>query len=118
MAKYARIFMTGFRSAPVDPEVLRDLSNKSISFKSFPLNKIKMRNITLFSDYDINISEPQNIVLSGVSSVYDSTYSGDLYAKITGIGEFFDIGETNISGVFTAQGFHTGIFSGGQTFYD
>ena len=118
MSKYARIFMTGFRSAPVDPEVLRDLSNKRISFKSFPLNKIKMRNITLFSDYDINISEPQNIVLSGVSSVYDSTYSGNLYAKITGIGEFIDIGETNISGVFTPQGFHTGIFSGGQTFYD
>jgi|694.fasta_scaffold132789_3 hypothetical protein len=118
MAKYARIFMTGFRSAPVDPEVLRELNNKKVSFKSFPLNKIKMRNITLFSDYDINIDQPQNTILSGISSVYDSTYSGDLYAKITGIGEFFDIGETNISGVFTAQGFHTGIFSGGQTFYD
>lgn len=118
MAKYARIFMTGFRSAPVDPEVLRDLNNKNISFKSFPLNKIKMRNITLFSDYDININEPQNIVLSGISSIYDANYSGDLYAKITGIGEFIDIGTTNSSGVFVAQGFHTGVFTDGQTFYD
>jgi hypothetical protein len=118
MAKYARIFMTGFRSAPVDPEVLRELNNKKVSFKSFPLNKIKMRNITLFSDYDINIDQPQNTILSGISSVYDSTYSGDLYAKITGIGEFFDVGQTNVSGIFLAQGFHTGVFSGGQTFYD
>ena len=118
MAKYARIFMTGFRSAPVDPQVLRDLNNRNISFKSFPLNKIKIRNITLFSDYDIKIDQPQNTILSGISSVYDSTYSGDLYAKITGIGEFFDVGETNVSGIFLAQGFHTGVFSGGQTFYD
>lgn len=116
--KYARIFMTGFRSAPVDPRVLTELQNKNISFKSFPLNKIKVRNITLFSDYDININEPQNIVLSGISSVYDSTYSGNLYAKITGIAEFIDIGVTNNSGIYNPSGFHTGIFINGQTFYD
>jgi hypothetical protein len=110
--------MTGFRSAPVDPRVLTELQNKNISFKSFPLNKIKVRNITLFSDYDININEPQNIVLSGISSVYDSTYSGNLYAKITGIAEFIDIGVTNNSGIYNPSGFHTGIFINGQTFYD
>lgn len=116
--KYARIFMTGFRSAPVDPRVLTELQNKNISFKSFPLNKIKVRNITLFSDYDININEPQNIVLSGISSVYDSTYSGNFYAKITGIAEFIDIGVTNNSGIYNPSGFHTGFFINGQTFYD
>jgi len=116
--KYARIFMTGFRSAPVDPRVLTELQNKNISFKSFPLNKIKVRNITLFSDYDININEPQNIVLSGISPVYDSTYSGNLYAKITGIAEFIDIGVTNNSGIYNTSGFHTGFFINGQTFYD
>ena len=116
--KYARIFMTGFRSAPVDPKVLTELQNKNISFKSFPLNKIKVRNITLFSDYDININEPQNIVLSGISSVYDSTYSGDLYAKITGIAEFIDIGATNDLGIYNASGYHTGFFIDGQNFYD
>jgi len=110
--------MTGFRSAPVDPRVLTELQNKNISFKSFPLNKIKVRNITLFSDYDININEPQNIVLSGISSVYDSTYSGNLYAKITGIAEFIDIGVTNNSGIYNPSGFHTGFFINGQTFYD
>lgn len=117
MAKYARIFMTGFRTSPVDPEVLKELSNKKISFKSFPLNKIKTRNITLFSEYNLSV-DPNTIILSGVDSIYNSTYSGDLYAKITGIGQFVDIGETNISGTYTANGFHTGIFSGGQTFYD
>lgn len=110
--------MTGFRSAPVDPTVLTELQNKNISFKSFPLNKIKVRNITLFSDYDININEPQNIVLSGISPVYDSTYSGNLYAKITGIAEFIDIGVTNNSGIYNPSGFHTGFFINGQTFYD
>jgi hypothetical protein len=110
--------MTGFRSAPVDPIVLTELQNKNISFKSFPLNKIKVRNITLFSDYDININEPQNIVLSGISPVYDSTYSGNLYAKITGIAEFIDIGVTNNSGIYNPSGFHTGFFINGQTFYD
>jgi hypothetical protein len=117
MAKYARIFMTGFRTSPVDPEVLKELSNKKISFKSFPLNKIKTRNITLFSEYNLSV-DPNTIILSGVDSIYNSTYSGDLYAKITGIGQFVDIGETNISGTYTANGFHTGIFSGEQTFYD
>jgi len=117
MAKYARIFMTGFRSAPVDPEVLKTLANRNISYKSFPLNKIKIRNISLFSKYDINLND-QNIILSGIGSIYDSTYSGDLYAKITGIGEFVDTVTTNISGLGIAEGYHTGIFSGDQTFYD
>jgi hypothetical protein len=119
MAKYARIFMTGFRTAPMEPEVLKELSNKKISFKSVPLNTIKIYNITLFSDYDVyGKYDPNNIILSGVDTMYDSFYSGDLYPKITGIAEFVDEGPTNSSGIYVAQGYHTGFFSGGQIFYD
>jgi len=119
MAKYARIFMTGFRTAPIEPEVLKQLSNNKISFKSVPLNKVKMYNITLFSDYDIYEKyDPNDIILSGTDTMYDSFYSGDLYPKITGIGEFVDSGVTNSSGVYVAQGFHTGVFIDGQIFYD
>ena len=118
MAKYARIYMTGFRSAPLEPQVLKDLNDKKISYQFFPLNKIKMRNITLFSNYDINVIDPEEIVLSGVSSVYNSSYTGVLYPKITGIAEFVDIGVTDSKGIFLASGYHTGIFIDGQTFYD
>jgi len=118
MAKYARIFMTGFRSAPIDPDILRQFNNNPNSFKSFPLNKIKVKNITLFSDYNFTVPNPESVVLTGVDTLYDSNYSGNLYAKITGIAELIDIGQTNAQGVYNASGYHTGTFSGGQTFYD
>jgi hypothetical protein len=118
MAKYARILMTGFRSAPIDPDVLRQFNNNQNSFKSFPLNKIKVKNITLFSDYNFTVPNPELVVLTGVDTLYESNYSGNLYAKITGIAEFIDAGETNAQGVYNASGYHTGTFSGGQTFYD
>jgi hypothetical protein len=118
MAKYARILMTGFRSAPIDPDVLRQFNNNPNSFKSFPLNKIKVKNITLFSDYNFTVPNSESVVLTGVDTLYDSNYSGNLYAKITGIAELIDIGQTNAQGVYNASGYHTGTFSGGQTFYD
>ena len=118
MAKYARILMTGFRSAPIDPDVLRQFNNNQNSFKSFPLNKIKVKNITLFSDYNFTVPNPESVVLTGVDTLYESNYSGNLYAKITGIAEFIDAGETNAEGVYNASGYYTGTFIDGQTFYD
>ena len=118
MAKYARIFMTGFRSAPIDPDTLKELNNNKNSFVTFPINKIKVKNITLFANYDFNIPNQESLILTGVDTLYYSNYSGDLYAKITGIAEFIDIGFTNSSGSYNASGYHTGIFVNGQTFYD
>ena len=114
---YARIYMTGFRSSPIDPRVLAELSNNNKTYKSFSLNTIKVKNITLFSEYDLVVN-PLNIILSGVDSVYGSNYSGDLFSRITGIAEFVDDGETNILGVYNPEGYHTGRFVEGQNFYD
>ena len=118
MAKYARIVMTGFRSAPIDPDILREFNNNGNSFKSFTLNKIKVKNITLFANYNFNIPNQESISLTGVDTLYESNYSGNLYARITGIAELIDAGQTNAQGVYNASGYHTGIFSSGQTFYD
>lgn len=117
MAKYARIFMTGFRSAPIDPDILRQFNNNQNFFKSFLLNKTKIKNITLFADYNFTVDQ-ESLILTGVDTLYNSNYSGNLYAKITGIGKFVDIGVTNAVGVYNASGYHTGIFVDGQTFYD
>jgi len=108
--------MTGFRSAPIDVETLTQFNNNKISFQQLSINKIKIKNITLFSPYDFTPNP--GTILSGVGSIYDSSYSGDLYSKVTGIGEFIDIGSTNSSGIYSASGYHTGVFVDEQNFYD
>jgi len=113
---YARIYMTGFRSAPIEIATLTQFNNNKISFEQLPINKIKIKNITLFSPY--NFTPDPGTILSGISSIYDSSYSGDLYSKVTGIGEFIDVGSTNSSGIYFASGYQTGIFIDGQNFYD
>ena len=64
--------MTGFRSAPIDVENLTQFNNNKISFQQLSINKIKIKNITLFSPYDF--TPAPGTILSGVGSIYDSSY--------------------------------------------
>jgi alpha-tubulin suppressor-like RCC1 family protein len=107
--KYARVYMSGFRSAPLEFNV------ENIVLE--PVDKIIVKNITLFSKYKFELDE-RSITLTGVDNINNSIYSGNIFNRNKGFVKYRDIGKTDTSGIFYASGITTGKLIPGQTFFD
>lgn len=110
--KFARIFLSGFRSAPINPEDRDILISRGYSIKN--LNKMYAKNITLFSKYEFT---DKLDTLSGFDDIYDAEYVGQIYEPITGLISVRDSGYSDASGQMMASGYNTGIFIAPQKFY-
>ena len=106
--KFARIYMSGFQSAPIDKATLakKEFINGFIS-RTEP--RMIAQNISIFSDYDFNF-EASNSIFTGVTDIFDSNYSSIRLTTKTGYINVVDIGTTNPSGFFIASGYVTGEF--------
>lgn len=118
--KFARIYMSGFQSAPIDKATLakKEFLNGFVS-KIEP--RIRVQNISIFSDYDFNF-ESSNYIFTGSTDIYNSKYSSIKFTTVTGSINVLDSGVTNPSGFFIASGYVTGQFinapSGGNVIYE
>ena len=106
--KFARIYMSGFKSAPIDKNTLA----KKEFIGGF-VHKIEPRmivkNISLFSDYDFDFKS-SNYIYTGVTDIFDSTYSSIKFTTKAGYINVVDSGITDPSGFFIASGYVTGEF--------
>lgn len=106
--KFARIYMSGFQSAPIDKATLakKEFINGFIS-RTEP--RMIAQNISIFSDYDFNF-EASNFIFTGSTDIFDSNYSSIRLTTKTGYINVVDVGTTNPSGFFIASGYVTGEF--------
>jgi len=106
--KFARIYMSGFQSAPIDKATLakREFINGFIS-RVEP--RMIAQNVSIFSDYDFNF-EASNFIFTGVTDIFDSNYSSIRLTTKTGYINVVDVGTTDPSGFFIASGYVTGEF--------
>ena len=106
--KFARIYMSGFKSAPIDKATLA----KKEFIGGF-INKIEPRmivqNISLFADYDFDFKS-SNYTYTGVTDIFDSNYSSIKFTTKSGYINIVDSGISDVSGFFTASGYVTGKF--------
>lgn len=106
--KFARIYMSGFKSAPIDKATLA----KKEFIGGF-VNKIEPRmivqNISIFADYDFDFKS-SNYIYTGVTDIFDSNYSSIKFTTKTGYINIVDSGITDPSGFFIASGYVTGKF--------
>ena len=103
--------MSGFRTAPV----IKKTENQE--YKEQLVNKLIVKNISLFSKYNFN-PEINSIILTGVDNINNSYYSGDIFHRIKGFVEYRDIGPTDSFGVLNASGYTTGKLLNNQNFVD
>jgi alpha-tubulin suppressor-like RCC1 family protein len=106
--KFARIYMSGFQSAPIDKVTLakKEFINGFIS-KIEP--RMIAQNVSIFSDYDFNF-EASSFIFTGVTDIFDSNYSSIRLTTKTGYINVVDVGATDPSGFFIASGYVTGEF--------
>lgn len=110
--KYARILMSGFRSAPIDPRVRAELNSKGYVQKN--INKMIASNILLYSKYKFNQS---GAVLSGIDDLYDAKYQGQIFELVTGEILVKDEGYSDASGYLAVSGGATGFFVNPSQFF-
>ena len=106
--KFAKIYMSGFKSAPIDKLTLAEKE-----FIGGFVHKIEPRmivqNISIFSDYDFNFIS-SNYIYTGVTDIFDSNYSSIKFTTKTGYINIVDSGISDPSGFFIASGYVTGKF--------
>lgn len=104
--KFARIYISGFKGAPID---IKTLSQKQL-LEGF-INRIEPRmvakNVSLFSDYNFNQNQ---YIFTGVTDIFDSSYSSIKNSLKVGYINVVDAGKTDISGFFKVSGYVTGQF--------
>jgi len=110
--KYARILLSGFRSAPIDPRIRSELNSKGYIYKN--LSRMIASNIQLFAKYEFDKS---GSILTGIDDIYDANYQAQIYELITGEMLVRDEGYSDASGYFRATGEATGIFQNPSTFF-
>lgn len=106
--KFARIYMSGFKSAPIDKTTL---AKKEFigGFVHQIEPRMIVQNISIFSDYDYDFKS-SNYIYTGVTDIFDSNYSSIKFTTKTGYISIVDSGITNPSGFFIASGYVTGKF--------
>jgi alpha-tubulin suppressor-like RCC1 family protein len=104
--KFARIYMSGFKSAPIDKATLAKKE-----FMNGFVHKIEPRiivdNISLFSNYDFNVKPA---IYTGVTDIFNSSYSSIKLSTKIGYINIVDSGTSDISGFLNVSGFVTGKF--------
>jgi len=104
--KFARIYMSGFKSAPIDKATLA-----KIEFMNGFVHKIEPRiivdNISLFSNYDFNVKPA---IYTGITDIFNSSYSSIKLSTKIGYINIVDSGTSDISGFLNVSGFVTGKF--------
>lgn len=106
--KFARIYMSGFKSAPIDKTTL---AKKEFigGFVHQIEPRMIVQNISIFSDYDFEFKS-SNYIYTGVTDIFDSNYSSIKFTTKTGYINIVDSGITDPSGFFIASGYVTGKF--------
>jgi len=110
--KYARILMSGFRSAPIDPRIRAELNSKGYVQKN--INKMIASNVLLYSKYKFNQS---GAILSGIDDIYDANYQGQIFELVTGEMIVKDEGYSDASGYLRVTGETTGFFINPSRFF-
>jgi len=106
--KFARLYISGLRGAPID---IKTLTQKQL-LEGF-INRIEPRmiakNVSFFSDYNFN-DEQSKYIFTGVTDIFDSNYSSIKLSLKNGYINVVDSGITDVSGFFKVSGYVTGEF--------